>query len=49
MNSVKRIWCWWRGYHRETPETGRFRLDVGGWCCDCGKVKDGENHEQRTA
>jgi len=42
---MKRLWCWWRGYHRETPSIGRFRYDVSGWCCDCGKVGDGVNHD----
>ena len=36
--------CWWRGYHCETPTIGRFRYDVGGHCCYCGKVGDGKNH-----
>lgn len=44
MKSLKRIRCWWRGYHRESPTIGYFRFDVGGMCSDCGKVGDGINH-----
>lgn len=36
-----RIRCWWRGYHCETPDIGRFRYDVSGVCCYCGQVGDG--------
>ena len=44
VKQLKRIVCWWRSYHRESPNIGRFCFDGGGWCSDCGKVKDGINH-----
>ncbi len=41
MQWLYRIRCWLRYYHCDTPTIGRFRYDVGGWCCYCGKVGDG--------
>ena len=40
-NRARRVWCWWRYYHRKTPEIGRFRYDQDGICCDCGVVRTG--------
>lgn len=36
-----RIRCWWRGYHCNTPDIGRFRYDCDGVCCYCGVVGSG--------
>jgi hypothetical protein len=36
-----RIRCWWRYYHCNTPTIGKFRYDVDGTCCYCGKVGTG--------
>lgn len=44
MPNLKRLWCWWRGAHRESLTIGWFRYDVGGVCANCGKVNDGVNH-----
>ena len=44
INVSRRVQCWWRGYHRESPAIGYFRFDVGGMCSDCGKNGDGINH-----
>lgn len=41
MQRIKRIRCWWRYWHRDTPTIGKFRYDVSGICCDCGKVGSG--------
>lgn len=41
MQRLRRIRCWWRYYHRKTPDIGRVRYDQPGICCDCGKVGDG--------
>jgi len=44
MHWLYRIRCWWRGYHCDSPDIGRFRYDVSGICYYCGKVGDGINH-----
>ena len=43
MQKLRRIRCWFRGYHVGDAE-GRykFRYDVHGMCHDCGKVGTGE-------
>jgi len=38
---IRRIRCWLRYYHRNSPEIGRFRYDCPGVCCDCGIVGNG--------
>ena len=43
LQRIKRIRCWWRYAHRESPTIGWFRYDVSGICSDCGKVGDGIN------
>lgn len=41
IQRIYRIRCWWRDYHCDTPDIGRFRYDVDGNCCYCGKVGTG--------
>jgi hypothetical protein len=43
---LRRIRCWFRGYHVEDPShIGKFRYDVSGMCFDCGKVGTGWHEE----
>lgn len=44
IQSLRRIRCWWRGYHVGEPAAiqYKFRFDVSGMCWDCGKVGSGE-------
>jgi hypothetical protein len=43
LQSVKRIRCWWRGWHvHDASHVGKFRYDVSGMCYDCGKVGTGK-------
>jgi len=41
---IKRIRCWFRGYHVGPPAhiQYKFRYDVSGMCWDCGKVGSGK-------
>ncbi len=45
IQRIRRIRCWLRGYHRNTPEIGRFRYDMPGICYDCGVVGSGVEQE----
>jgi hypothetical protein len=46
MQHIRRIRCWWRGYHVCNPNyAGKFRYDVSGMCDDCGKVGTGKMPE----
>lgn len=40
MQFIRRIRCWWRGYHVGPPAhiQRKFRFDVHGICHDCGPV-----------
>ena len=44
MQRIRRIRCWWRGYHVGEPKhiQYKFRYDVSGMCHDCGKVGSGK-------
>lgn len=42
LRRLRRIRCWWRGWHAEDPaHISKFRYDVSGMCCECGKVGAG--------
>lgn len=42
MQRIRRIRCWWRGYHiGDQTRIYKFRYDVSGMCYDCGKVGSG--------
>lgn len=44
MQRIRRIRCWFRGYHVGDPAAHiqyKFRYDVDGMCWDCGKVGSG--------
>ena len=45
MQRLRRIRCWLRGYHRNSPTIGKFRYDCNGMCCDCGVVGTGISDE----
>jgi len=40
MKLLKKLRCWFRGYH--VCGLGKFRYDVSGICDDCGKVGTGK-------
>jgi len=47
VQRIKRIRCWWRGYHVGKPKyiDYKFRYDVHGICWDCGRVGTGISSE----